>query len=242
MQKILGGMRKAIHQFNMIEDGDRVAVGVSGGKDSILLLDALYQYQKYINNSFDLLAIHIDMGFEETNMQEVAKFSDYIESRSIPFFIEKTNLKEILFDIRKESSPCSLCSKIRRGALNTIAKAHNCNKLALGHHMDDVLETFLLSLLYESRLNTFKPVSYLDRSDITVIRPFVYIDERNIIGATRNTPTITNPCPVNKETQREYMKNLIKKLSKDIPMAKEKIFSAITNPSRISLWDIDPKK
>lgn len=237
MRRILGVMRKAIEQFNMIEAGDRIAVGVSGGKDSLLLLTALNQLKHFYTIPFELIAIHINMGFSNANIIEYNAFTDYIKNLGVELIIEDTKLGEILFDIRKEKNPCSLCSNIRRGALNTIAIKHNCNKIALGHHQDDVIETFLLSLMYESRLSTFKPVSYLDRTKITLIRPFVLLSERDIIGYSKNLPVFHNPCPANKNTKREYMKDLIKKLINDIPMSKQRIFAAITHPERNSLWD-----
>ena len=176
MQKILGGMRKAISDYNMISPNDKVAVGVSGGKDSLLLLTALVRLRSFIDIPFDLLAIHIDMGFKDTDKGEFKAFEDYICNLGIELIVEKTNLAKLLFEDRKETNPCSLCSKIRRGALNTVAINNGCKKIALGHHSDDVLETFLLSFMYESRLSTFKPVSYLDRTDVTIIRPMVLIN------------------------------------------------------------------
>lgn len=238
MKKILGAMIRAIKDYNMLVDTDKVAVGVSGGKDSISLLTALAHYKKYSNINYDLIAINIDMGFKDINIDEVENLKRYCESLNVPLIIEKTRIAEVIFDIREEKSPCSLCSKLRRGALNTIAYNNGCNKVALGHHSDDVLETMLLSFMYEGRLSTFQPVSYLDRSNITLIRPFIYVEEGDIKGAVKrhNMPTVHNPCPKDKHTKREYMKNLISDIKKDIPFAKDRMISAITHPERYNLW------
>lgn len=178
MQKLLSLARKAISDYKMIEDGDKIAVGLSGGKDSITLLAVLAAYKKFAPEKFDLIAINIDMGFEDIDKNQVQATKDFCESVGVPLIIEKTDIAAIIFDERKEKSPCSLCSKMRRGALNNVAIDHGCNKLALGHHADDVIETMMLSLLYEGRFSTFMPVSYMDKSKITLIRPLVYIDEK----------------------------------------------------------------
>ena len=160
----------------MIQDGDKIAVGLSGGKDSVALLALLAAYKKFAPEKFELLAINIDLGFSDTNPKEVEATKNYCQSIGVELIIEHTQIYDIILE-RGEKSPCSLCSKMRRGALNSIAKEHGCNKLALGHHADDVLETFLLSLIYEGRISTFMPVSHMDRSNITLIRPLVYIEE-----------------------------------------------------------------
>jgi len=237
----MSAMRKAIYAYDMIKDGDKIAVGVSGGKDSLVLLVALSEFQKYSEIKFDLLAINVDMNFVETDKNEVQVFTEYVADIGVELHFQKTDIANILFEIRKESNPCSLCSKMRRGALNELAVSLGCNKVALGHHLDDVIETFMLSLLYESRLSTFKPVSYLDRMDITLIRPFIYVGENMIIEASRDMPIIFNPCSADKNTKREDMKELIKSLDKSIPNAKSRMFGAITNADRASLWEL-PKK
>lgn len=238
IQHILKDMRRAIQDYNMIEDGDKIAVGVSGGKDSMLLLIALNEYKKFSPYQFDILAINIDMGFEDISKEEQANLINYCRNSNIKIIIHKTNIAPVLFDIRKEKHPCSLCSKMRRGALNTVAIENGCKKIALGHHADDVLETFYLSLFYEGRVSTFKPVSYLDRTDITLIRPFIYIEEKAIKNTVlkHDFPVVFNPCKMDKNTKREMMKNLVAKLDEKIPNSKKNSLGAIFNPDRNSLW------
>lgn len=237
MQKIIGAMRRAIKDFSLIHDGDKIAVGVSGGKDSLALLTALSLYKRYSPEKFDLVGISIDVGFPEGE-EGLKKIKEYSEALGTPFHIEKTDIAKIVFEERKEQSPCSLCSKMRRGALNSVATKLGANVVALGHHADDVLDTFLLSFIYEGRLSTFKPYTYLDRTGVAVIRPFVYVQEGDIKGASRrlNFPIYKNPCPEDKHTEREYMKTLVDSITKDIPIARDRMISAITHPERYSLF------
>ena len=239
MQKLLSLERKAISDYKMIEDGDKIAVGLSGGKDSITLLAVLAAYKKFAPEKFDLIAINIDMGFEDIDKNQVQATKDLCESVGVPLIIEKTDIAAIIFDERKEKSPCSLCSKMRRGALNSVAIEHGCNKLALGHHADDVVETMMLSLLYEGRFSTFMPISYMDKSKITLIRPLVYIEEKQINWTAKRLglPVIFNPCPRDKHTKREDVKQLIRNLDEQFVDSKKHIMSAIFNPERNSLWD-----
>ena len=239
MQKLLSLARKAISDYKMIEDGDKIAVGLSGGKDSITLLAVLAAYKKFAPEKFDLVAINIDMGFEDIDKNQVQATKDFCESVGVPLIIEKTDIAAIIFDERKEKSPCSLCSKMRRGALNNVAIDHGCNKLALGHHADDVIETMMLSLLYEGRFSTFMPISYMDKSKITLIRPLVYIEEKQINWTAKRLglPVIFNPCPRDKHTKREDVKQLIRTLDEQFVDSKKHIMSAIFNPERNSLWD-----
>ncbi len=239
MQKLLSLARKAISDYKMIEDGDKIAVGLSGGKDSITLLAVLAAYKKFAPEKFDLIAINIDMGFEDIDKNQVQATKDFCESVGVPLIIEKTDIAAIIFDERKEKSPCSLCSKMRRGALNNVAIDHGCNKLALGHHADDVIETMMLSLLYEGRFSTFMPISYMDKSKITLIRPLVYIEEKQINWTAKRLglPVIFNPCPRDKHTKREDVKQLIRNLDEQFVDSKKHIMSAIFNPERNSLWD-----
>lgn len=239
MQKLLSLTRKALNDYDMIQDGDRVAVGLSGGKDSITLLTVLAQYQKFSPQKFELIAINIDMGFKDTDQKQVQATLEHCKKLGVELHIEKTDIAEIIFDHRKEKSPCSLCSKMRRGALNTVAIKLGCNKLALGHHADDVIETFFLSLLYEGRLSTFMPKSYMDRSQMTLIRPFIYIEEKQISGAARRyeLPVIFNPCPRDKHTKREDIKLLINQLDGQFNHSKKLMLSAIYSPERNNLWD-----
>lgn len=227
MKRILSYMRRAVEDYNMIAPGDKIAVGISGGKDSLTLLNALYHYKKYFVNNFDIEAITLDMGYTESDYTPVAKMC---EERNINYTVVKTNIKEVVFDIRQEKNPCSLCSKLRSGALNSNAVKLNCNKVALGHHFEDAIETFFLSLFYEGRVNCFSPVSYLDRTGITLIRPLIYTPESIIKGAAKrlNLPVCKNPCPADGNTKRQEMKNFINNRSKTDRHFKDKIFHAIT--------------
>jgi tRNA(Ile)-lysidine synthase TilS/MesJ len=226
----------------MIEEGDKIAVGLSGGKDSLLLIYLFSALRRFYDKKFEVVAINIDMGFKDTDQKIVEGLKRECENAGIPLIIEKTQIAEILFDIRKEPSPCSLCSKLRRGALNTVAIREGCNKLALGHHEDDMAETFMLSLIYEGRLSSFQPVSLMSRTGITVIRPLIYTAEKNITAFMKDKPILKNPCPADKHTQREYVKNLIRKIQDDIPFAKDRMISAITHPERMNLSGYMPDK
>ncbi len=210
----------------MLEEGDKIAVCLSGGKDSIALLHALKALQRFYPKSFDLVAISVDPGFEFFDIDFLQKVCSNLE---IPLFVEKSNAKEIVFDIRKEKNPCSLCANLRRGVINSIAIRENCNKIALGHNQDDVLETFLLNLLYTGNISTFSPVSFMDRSKITLIRPLVYTPEKEIKRFVRksNFSVMPKVCPMDGHSKREDMKQLIFSLTKDIPMIRANLFGAI---------------
>jgi len=235
LQALLSPIRRAINDYNMIEDGDKIALGLSGGKDSLALLVCLATYKKFSPNPFDLIAINIDLGLG-TDKDQQQKIIDLCKDLEVPLYIVESQIGPIIFDERKETSPCSLCSKMRRGALCTKANELNANKIALAHHADDLMETMLLSMFYEGRISTFAPVSYMDRTKVSVIRPMVYVEEKEVIGLAKHLPVLTNPCCANHTTQREYMKNLLKKISKDIPIAKDRFRSAITHPERNNLW------
>jgi len=229
LQEILGHIRRADNDFDFITDGDKIAVGLSGGKDSNLLLYALAQYQKFGHKRFDLIAITVDGTGGNTDFSGLQKYCDDL---SVKLIIEPSEIFKIVFDIRREKNPCSLCSNLRRGILHSSAKRNGANKVALGHHSDDMIETFLMSMIHEGRINTFEPKTYLDRIDITIIRPMIYVPEHEIISITANPifkrNVIKNPCPVNHHTQREYMKDLVKKLTKDHTMARDKMARAIS--------------
>ena len=242
LQQLLSPFRRAIEEFSMIEEGDKIAVGLSGGKDSLLLIYLFSALRRFYDKKFEVVAINIDMGFKDTDQKIVEGLKRECENAGIPLIIEKTQIAEILFDIRKEPSPCSLCSKLRRGALNTVAIREGCNKLALGHHEDDMAETFMLSLIYEGRLSSFQPVSLMSRTGITVIRPLIYTAEKNITAFMKDKPILKNPCPADKHTQREYVKNLIRQIQDDIPFAKDRMISAITHPERMNLSGYMPDK
>ncbi|MCR1974272.1 tRNA 2-thiocytidine(32) synthetase TtcA [Clostridium sporogenes] len=237
MQKLLGKLRRAIGDFNLIQNGDKIAVGLSGGKDSITLLHLLKRYQSFSPEKFDLIAITLDTmtGADFSPLESVC--SDI----NVPLYIYKTPIKEIVFDVRKEKNPCSLCANLRRGALNNYSKKLGCNKIALGHHKNDAIETLLMSMLYEGRVSCFSPRTYLNKADITIIRPMVYIDELAIKSIVKryNLPIIQNPCPANGNTKRQYMKELTYTLEKDIPKVKDRLLGCLTNTNQINLWDKD---
>lgn len=235
-QEMLAPFRRAIEDYKMIDDGDKIAVGVSGGKDSLTLLALMRAFQRFSPNKFELTAITIDLGFDKSG-DPYGKVRQYCDEIGVPYHIERTDIGEILFDIRKESNPCSLCSKMRRGALNTKLLSLGCKKLALGHHAEDMTETFLLSLFFEGRLSTFSPISYMDRTGVSMIRPMIYISENDIAAYAKRLPVVHNPCPADKHTKREYMKNLIKTVQKDIPFVKDRMLGAISHPERYNLWD-----
>ncbi|MDE5755523.1 MAG: tRNA lysidine(34) synthetase TilS [Clostridia bacterium] len=236
MQKLLSLTRKAISDYSMIQDGDKIAVGLSGGKDSMSLLAILAAYKKFAPEKFDLVAINIDLGLN-VDKDEVQATRQYCQSVGVEFVVEPTQIYDIILE-RGEKSPCSLCSKMRRGALNSVAKEYGCNKLALGHHADDVLETFFLSLIYEGRISTFMPISHMDRSNITLIRPFIYVEEKYLSGLARryNLPIIHNPCPQDKNTKREDIKKLVESLDEKYG-CKQLMLTALFHPERNNLWD-----
>jgi len=232
IQKILSHLRRADQDFGLLTHGDKIAVGLSGGKDSLLLLRALAAYQKFDHTNFELVAITVDC---TGGQADFSKIQEFCSSLGIKLIIEPSEIFKIVFDIKKEKNPCSLCSKLRRGMLYSAAAREGCNKVALGHHGDDLIETFLLSFLYEGRLSTFSPSSYLDRTDITIIRPLIYASEKEIKSFIRELPVLENPCPVNHHTQREFMKNLIKKLDTEIPGARKRMLDALTCADRYNL-------
>ena len=225
MQKLLGLMRRCIDDYDMIQEGDRIAVGVSGGKDSLVLLQLLAYLRKFFNKSFTLEAITIDMGLG----MDYSGIAALCENLDVPYHIIKTEIAPIIFEHRKEKNPCSLCSKMRRGALNQAILDLGFNKLALGHHYDDAVETFVMSLIYEGRISCFQPVTDLDRTGIVQIRPMLYIHEGTVDHFSQRMalPVVENRCPVDKTTKREEIKALIYQLSRTYPDLKERIFGAM---------------
>jgi len=225
MKKTLSRLRRAITDFEMIRPNSCVAVGVSGGKDSMLLLTALSRFRTFSDIPFTLKAISLDMGFG--NM-DFSILEDYCKKIDVELIIEKTNIATVVFDLKKEKNPCSLCANMRRGALNTIAKKNGCDILCLGHHSDDLAQSFLMSLLYEGRVHTFDAKTYLEKADITVVRPLIYMREKEITYAVNKNqiPVIKSTCPVNKKTSREDVKDLMRELCSDYPKADERIINA----------------
>ena len=226
MQKILSHMRKAIEEYHMIDEGDKIAICLSGGKDSITMLKAFKNLQIFYPKKFDIIAVSVNPGFEFFDIEFLKNICQEVD---VPLFIENSNAKEIVFDIRKEKNPCSLCANLRRGTINSIAIEQGCNKISLGHNQDDVLETFLLNLLYTGSINTFSPKSYMDRSKITLIRPLVYTPEKAIKSFVKknNIKVMKKVCPMDGTSKREDMKKLIISLTKEIPMLKANLFGAI---------------
>lgn len=235
LQEIIGKARKAIEDFDMIEDGDKIAVGLSGGKDSITLLHTLINLQKFYPKKFELMAITIHPGSETFKTDELKKMCEKLK---IEYIVYNSDIANIVFNIRKEKNPCSLCANMRRGMLNSLANEHGCTKIALGHHMDDVMETFLMSLFLNGSIHTFAPVTYLSRSDVKTIRPLIYVDEKLTRAAARenNYPVMGKCCPADGFTKRDYMTDLIKTIKKDIPGVRAHIFGAIRR-SEIKGWN-----
>ena len=235
MQKILGSMRKAIEEFHMIDDGDKIAVALSGGKDSITLLKALKSLQRFYPKKFDLIAISINPGFEFFDVKILYELCNEI---GVQLYVVNSDIKEIVFDIRKEKNPCSLCANLRRGILNSTAIEHGCNKIALGHNEDDVLETFLMNILYTGSISTFAPISYMDRSKITLIRPLIYISEKQIRSFIKynNINVMPKACPMDGKSKREDIKQLLYDLNKQIPHIRANIYGAIKR-STIKGWN-----
>ena len=236
MKKVLGCMRRASEEFGMLADGDRIAVGVSGGKDSMLLLYALWLYRKYMKLSYSLVAITVDLGFPGFDTAPLASFAENLD---IPYIAEPTEIGKIVFDIRRESNPCALCARLRKGAFYRAAVREGANKAAFGHHSEDLMETLLMSLLYEGRLNTFSPVTHLSRCGVTLIRPFIYLPGKDIVAAARrlSLPISKNPCPANGDTKRAEIKALLGELCQRNPHAKANIMAAIRNTENYNLWD-----
>lgn len=228
LQQVLSVVRKAIDDYHMIEEGDKIAVGISGGKDSLTLLYALNGLRRFYPKKFDIIAITVDLGFQNLNLEKIEALCKELQ---VEYIIQKTDIAKIIFEDRKESNPCSLCAKMRKGALNDAIKAAGCNKIAYAHHKDDVIETMLMSLIFEGRIHTFSPVTYLDRMDLTVIRPLMYMNEVDVIGFVNKyeVPVVKSPCPADGHTKREYIKQLIRQLNLENPGVKERMFTAIKN-------------
>ena len=234
MKHILSYTRRAIEDYNMIEDGDKIAVALSGGKDSITLLKALKSLQHFYPKKFDLIAISVNPDFEFFDADFLKRTCEEV---GVPLFVEEYNISKIVFEDRKEKNPCSLCANLRRGILNTAAKREGCTKIALGHNLDDVLETFLMNLFFAGNISTFSPVSFMDRSGITLIRPLIYVPEKETKRFVRNSGTAVMPkvCPMDGNSTREYVKQLIVTLSLKNKHVKANIMGAIKR-NNISSW------
>lgn len=226
LQQVLSYVRKATDDYQMIENGDRIAVGISGGKDSLTLLWALKHLKRFYPVSFDICAVTVDLGFKNLNLDRIKALCRELD---VEYTIVETDIAQIIFEDRQEENPCSLCSKMRKGALNQAVKNLGCNKIAYAHHKDDVVETMLMSLIFEGRFHTFAPVTYLDRTELTVIRPLIYMNEADVIGFVHkyNVPVVKSPCPADGHTKREYVKNLLKELNRENPGVKERMFTAV---------------
>ena len=240
LQQLLSVTRKAIDDYQMIHDNDKIAIGISGGKDSLALLYALSNLRRFYPHKFDLVAVTVDLGFDNLNLDKIIELCNDLQ---VPYHIVKTDIGKIIFEDRKEKNPCSLCAKMRKGALNEAMKEIKCNKIAYAHHKDDVIETMLMSLIYEGRIHTFNPVTYLDRMDLTVIRPLIYMNEADVIGFVNKyeVPVVKSPCPADGHTKREYIKQLLRQINIDNPGVKERMFSAIQT-GVLKEWDIHAKK
>lgn len=236
MKRVLGCIRRADERYNMIKPGDKICVGVSGGKDSLLLMYGLKLYQMFSKTPYELCAVMLDLGISGQDFTPVA---NYAASIGVPLDILKTDIGDVVFNVRKESHPCALCSKLRRGALNDAACKRGCNLVALGHNRDDVIETFFMSMLYESRLNTFGPVTYLGRKGVTVIRPLVFLPEKYALGVAKKLelPICKPNCPVAGATKREEMKEVIRYLNGLVPDAEKRIMSAVADTHKYGMWD-----
>lgn len=226
LQRLFSLTRQAVDDYQMIETGDKIAVGISGGKDSLALLYALHGLKRFYPKQFKIIGLTVDLGFGDFNLDAIKSLCNDL---SVEYTIIPTEIGKILFQTRNESNPCALCAKMRKGALNDAAKALGCNKVAYAHHRDDLIETMLLSLIYEGRFYAFSPKTYLDRSELTLIRPLIYVQEADVIGFKNRyqLPVCKNPCPVDGKTKREYVKKLTKSINMDAPGVKDRFFHAI---------------
>lgn len=234
LQRLYSLVRKGLEDYDMIQEKDHIAVGISGGKDSLTLLYALAGLRRFYPKSYTLCAISVDLGFEDMDFRKVEELCSQLE---VPFYRISTQISQIIFEARKETNPCSLCSKMRKGALNDKALELGCNKIAYAHHKDDVVETFLMSQIFEGRLHTFSPVTYLDKTELTLIRPMIYVQEADVIGFMHKyeLPVVKNSCPADGNTRRGYVKELLNSMNREAPGVKNRIFTALVQDN-ISGW------
>lgn len=228
MQRLMGLMRKAIQKYDMIQDGDRIAIGISGGKDSVAMLAGLAELRNYIGIQYDLIGVTLDPVFDGVEM-DYTPIQELCDKLGVPYIVRRTEIGTILFDIRQESNPCSLCARMRRGCLHDIAKEKGCNKIALGHHYDDAVETFIMNLFNEGRIGCFQPVTYLSRKDLTMIRPMIMAEEADVQRAVRRAglPIVKSKCPVDGHTNREWTKDWLKQMEHDHKGLRKKIYGAM---------------
>jgi len=226
LNRFTGLVRRCVEDYKMIEDGDRIAVGVSGGKDSVALLNALANLRGYYPKKFELFAVTVSMGFEGMDFTPIREMCNKLE---VPFILRETQIKQIIFDERKEKNPCALCAKMRRGVLHDTILEQGINKIALGHHFDDAVETFMMSLFYEGRISCFQPVTYMSRVGVTQIRPMLYIGEGTVESLVKRyeLPVVQNKCEMDKRSKRQEVKDLIKNLSAQYPDLRSKVFGAM---------------
>ena len=226
LKRMLSFVRRAVDDYSMIEEGDVIAVGVSGGKDSLALLKTLAEMRRFYPKKYEVKAITVDMGFVGSDYSTIRAYCD---SLGVEYKIVDTDIAKIIFDVRREPNPCSLCAKMRRGSLHLAAVEMGCNKVALGHHFDDVVETFMMNLFFEGRLGCFSPVTYLSNRKINLIRPMIYATEKDVIYFTRrqNLPVVKSLCPEDHNTERENMKNLLHELELKNKGLRYRIFGAI---------------
>ncbi len=236
MRRILSHVRAATDDYRMIEDGDKIAVGVSGGKDSLILLKSLCDLKRFYPKNFEIVAVTVDMRFNKKN-GDFSEIKKLCNECGIEYVVKPTDLYEIIFEVRKEENPCALCARMRRGILHDTAKELGCNKIALGHHLDDAAETFIMNLLLESRVGCFAPITYLSRKDITMIRPLIYVREREAAAAAErlSLPIVESGCPANEKTKREDIKILLNSLCSQYGDVPEKIVGAMQR-ANIDRW------
>lgn len=235
LKRLLGCLRRADEDFGLINNGDRIAIGVSGGKDSLALAYCLNLYRQFSKKQYELIALTVDIGLRPFDLEPV---KDFFKQLNIPYHIQSTNIGDVVFDTRQEKNPCALCANLRRGTMNTAAVNLGCNKTALGHHSEDAVATFLLSLLYEGRLNVFSPATELSRCGLTVLRPFVYAEQKDIIALASGLPlpVVQSPCPACGQTARAKTEDIIKALEQQIPDVRLRLKTALEGTENYKLW------
>lgn len=226
LQQLLSKLRQAVDDYQLIEEGDKIAVGLSGGKDSLALLYGMKNLQRFYPKPFELMAVTVDLGFENFRTASMEKFCEELD---VPYKVISTQIAQIIFEARKEPNPCSLCAKMRKGALNQALLSEGFTKAAYAHHKDDFIETMMLSLLFEGQFHSFLPKTCLEHTGITVIRPLLYVSEADVRGFCNKyqVPITKNPCPVDGHTKREYVKALIRQLNQENPGVKDRLFAAV---------------